>query len=157
MSFPVELLRPEDSAICFFVAAFGGRQDLHYLRLAGLKDVIAIDNDSEKLHALIPQYPKDWTFSDDDGFAAIRDIAAKIASPAVAADVITLDPWTGDMTQRVIDHLPVLSRLAKRVLVVGVGVEQEKAARAALAGRDWPIIETRPRSALASWVVARRA
>lgn len=129
MTFPVHLLRKEDTVLCLFCAAFGGRQDAAFLRDAGLKRVRCVDRDVVKIQEMAPLYP-DFSFATDDVFEMLWGVKEPV-DEFRRWDVITADPWTGNMDERLRGFLPALLAMTKRVLILGCGVgEVEKTAKA---------------------------
>lgn len=118
MSFPVHLLRPTDTALCLFVAAFGGVQDVAFLRDAGVKKALAIDIDAQKVHAMRPLYPLEWTFLVADVYSWLQD---RLNRNDCTYDLVTSDPWSGDADHIMRYFLPELIALTRRVLIYGVG------------------------------------
>lgn len=111
--FPVHLLEGSGTALVLFAAAFGGENDAAHIWDAGL-DGTCVDVDSAALFAMTGAYPG-WTFAPADAF----DYARAAAAAGKAWDVVTLDPFTGDTMDRVIESLPVFCALARNLVVAG--------------------------------------
>jgi len=111
-NFPIELLKPEYSAICFFSAAFGGENDVKYLHEAGMKDVFLIDNDLEKLKAVAEKFGYEF------GHMNAFDLIEFDATPDT--DIIICDQWTNhdDLINRV--YFDNLLAAAQRYLIIGI-------------------------------------
>ena len=119
MTFPAELLRKDDTALCLFCAAFGGRQDAVFLRDAGLRDVTCVDIDGEKLNAMKPSFPTSWEWRQSDAFAVIDEAVTQW-------DVVTVDAWS-NLEDQVLSRFDKLLSMTKRVLVVGVSMPRLEA------------------------------
>lgn len=149
MSFPKELLRETDEALCLFSAWYGGQQDAKFLRDAGLASVTCVDNDKKKLEAMKPAYPATWKFVEEDAFVAITR-----SSPG-GFDVVTADPWSGDLDVQVRAWLPRLVAITRRVLILGCGTPWTLDTETALLAMGLaPRIIKRTESAV--WVVVER-
>lgn len=113
--FPTYLLEECDSALVLFCAAFGGIQDALFIRDAKLTNVVCVDNDPVALSRMMPSYPKEWLFWEQDAFAYMAKWAL-----LVEYDIVTLDPFTGDTMNRVLDkYLGVACKLATKYVVCG--------------------------------------
>ena len=110
--FPIELLSPDQSAICFFCAAFGGENDVKYLHEAGMKDVFLIDIDREKIKEVSYKYGYDFIGRDafeviDSGFFS-------------QVDLIICDQWTNMDEQVNETYFDKFKSLAKKFLIIGI-------------------------------------
>lgn len=154
MTFPVHLLRPDDVTLCLFCAAFGGRQDAAYLRDAGVKSVLCIDNDAEKLAAMRPLYPRTWVFEADDAFGLLDDLTSQ-----ERFDVVTADPWSGTMQAEVTKRIPKLLAITRRVLILGCtrdGWDTTRQALETAGAAKWQSFLRNPQNG-AVWVAVERA
>lgn len=114
-SFPCDTLKESDSAICFFAAAFLGKQDAIHMAMAGIKNVVCVDTNVEKLEEMrAGPYAglSGWTFRSDDAFIAAADLGI--------ADVVSCDPFTGTTMRYVITKMAVFAALARKWLILGV-------------------------------------
>lgn len=146
VNFPTDVLRPSDATLSLFVAAFGGRQDCAHLRDAGVLAAMCVDNDREKLDAMRGRYPESWTFVCGDGFEFIDNARGKW-------DVLTLDPWGGEMQGFVRERLPKLLAMTRRTLILGVALPSLAEALVALARLGRRDLRVIVRSENAVWVV----
>lgn len=153
MTFPVELLRPSDTAMCLFVAAFGGAQDLRYVRDAGVVDAICIDTDGEKLAAMKPDYPASYVFHRGDAYQMVLRMARR--DYRRWPDVVTADPWSGDADVMMRTVLLPLTMIARRALILGCGnAERAETIRALrILGYQPRVID---RTGLACWIVVEK-
>jgi hypothetical protein len=110
-AFPRDRLRPDDSALVLFCAAFGGAQDAAHLREAGLVNVECWDLDGDKLAAMLLKYPKPWMFFEGDAFKHIDETTKR------QWDVVTCDQFTNHDAD-VLKRMPKLLKMARRLLVI---------------------------------------
>lgn len=113
--FPVHALEGCETALVVFAAAFGGAQDAAHIRDAGMW-ALCVDSDSHAMDEMRMDYPYDWSFFRGDAFAWL-DYNLKRGD---VYDVVTLDPFTGDLMDRTIEALPDWCRLARKTVIVGV-------------------------------------
>lgn len=112
--FPSDVLVGCDTALVIFCAAFGGKQDAHWIAEAGLT-ATCVDEDGKKMDEMWRAFPEHWEFVTADAyeFAAHSDRQW---------DVVTLDPFTHDF-ERCADCIEMWCRLARRAVVIGTGNE----------------------------------
>lgn len=115
--FPVDVLEGCETALVLFAAAFGGAQDAAFIRDAGLR-AVCVDTNDDALAAMTSDYPPDWHFATADAFSFC---GWPIGEPW---DVVTLDPFCGDMMDRTIDHLPDFCKLARKAVICGTDGRQ---------------------------------
>jgi hypothetical protein len=147
VTFPTELLRPTDSALCPFCAGFGGQQDVAHV-YGKVEFVKGVDLDAEKLEAMRVTYPR--------AHFMVYDAFEYVCAPwALAEDVVTVDAWTGTADIRVRAMLLPLLRIAKRVLILGCGIgEQDETIRTLRAlGHEPRVVE---RTEIAVWLVVTK-
>lgn len=150
MTFPVELLRKDDTALCLFSAHWGGLQDAAFLRDASLARVLCIDTNERKLNAMVKHYPESWGFSAIDAFKFI-DAADG------SWDVVTTDCWSGDADVKLRGYLPKLLAMTKRVLIVGCGTPWAQDSMHVLRELGGARkIEMRVRTEVAVWIVVTK-
>jgi hypothetical protein len=110
-SYPTDLLTGCENACVLFCAAFLGKQDCFWVAQAGIVGT-GVDTDAEKLADMRLLYPKSWTFVASDAFRFALDTPVRY-------DLVSLDPYTGDMDVKVAAHLNIFCGIAKKVVIVG--------------------------------------
>lgn len=113
-TFPVDLCTGARDACCFFAGAFLGRNDAAYLHTAGITDVACVDTDEAKLIEMHEIYPPTWKWLARDAY----EVARETQDSRRKADVVTVDPWTGDIG-RALWALPLWLAVTERVLIIG--------------------------------------
>src|SRR5688572_9983443 len=114
LEFPKHLLYPGQSALCLFCAAFNGRNDVQHLKAAGLRDVILIDNDQDKLEELAA-----WTNYPAYNVDAFEMIELYY-SEGQHFDLVICDQWTGMEQQIHGDYIEKLVAITKCHLIMGI-------------------------------------
>jgi O-antigen/teichoic acid export membrane protein len=114
-SFPTSAIEGATSAACFFAGAFHGRNDAIFLEGAGVRDVLCVDVDAEKLGAMRQIYPAGWRFLVGDAYAAAEDLRSR----GERVDVVVADAWQSD-AERALDALPLWLAIARRRVLVTV-------------------------------------
>jgi len=94
-NFPVGLFHPQDTALCSSRRA--AANDVQFVREAGLKTVVCIDTDREKVALMRPKYPAEWTFLVEDAFEYMDRELPRGAN----YDIVMADPWTGLMDDKI--------------------------------------------------------
>lgn len=115
-TFPEQYLKDTDRVLSLFCAYFGGKQDIIYIKKAGIKDCIMIDHNEEKLTAM--DYPE-YTSILGDCFEYID----KYINEGKEFDVVISDQWTNQMVIINKNYLDKLKRITKRILIVGCSQE----------------------------------
>ena len=108
--FPTWVLDDCKRALILFAAGFHGKQDAFWIAEAGIR-ATCVDTDVKRLREMIPLYPKTWTFRNMDAYEYARTCAP-------GYDLVTLDPWSGQM-QDVADALPLWCKAAGKTVVLG--------------------------------------
>ncbi len=111
--YPSSILEGCESALVLFAAGFLGRQDCVAVADAGLT-ATCVDNDHARLGAMVLAYPERWEYVHGDAFAYARMTRRQW-------DVVSLDPFTNQF-QRCADELELWCSLARRFVVLGVGI-----------------------------------
>lgn len=150
--FPTDLVRAEDRCLVLFAAAFGGVQDAVPLRDAGVREATCVDIDKEKLDAMRPSFPESWRFVQGDAF--------EVVFRGWEHDVVSADPWSGDLEERVWRELvPALLKTKARLLVFGVTSPNFVFALRTLAENEVNYFDLRKRSDFQGgcwWIVVPR-
>jgi hypothetical protein len=114
--YPADLLPDGGTGLSLFAAAYLGSNDsVHFAR----KNITTtcVDADREKLDLMAALYPEEWRFVATDAWA--------FAEQAVAAgdswDVVSVDTFTGDASNRSVKMLDLWCGLARKLVTVTVG------------------------------------
>lgn len=145
--YPADGLPEGGTGLCLFAAAYLGWNDaIHMAR----KDMAAtcVDIDQERLAEMASLYPADWVFACSDAWT----FAAAAADRGDQWDVVSVDTYTGDATDRSLRSLELWCSIA------GVMVTATLPARLGCGWcpEGWRV-SLYPRSELANWLVLRRA
>lgn len=145
--YPADLLPEGGTALALFAAAYLGWNDaIHFAR----KDMVGtcVDRDRERLAEMAMVYPADWVFFVGDAW----EFAEQAADRGDQWDVVSVDTFTGDATDRSVRSLELWCELAREMLTATVPAD--------LVCHGCPDgwrLSFFPRSTLASWLVLRRA
>jgi hypothetical protein len=111
--FPAQLLEGCESALGLFAAGFFGINDCIHFARAGLT-AVCVDTNADKLLQMSTIYPVGWAFYVEDAWV----FAERAAAGGRKWDIVTVDCWFDDDTQRVWDSLDLwLSVTAKAALI----------------------------------------
>jgi len=113
--FPVEILKPEFTALSLFSAAFAGEQDVKYLHESGIKKVELVDNDRSKLDVLGSKFPT-YVCNCEDAFKII-DLCC---TSNIRYDIVISDHWTSDDNKINDWYLDRLKQIAMKYLILGI-------------------------------------
>lgn len=142
--YPADMLTEGSTGLCLFAAAFLGVNDAIHMARKDMR-VTCVDTDESRLREMHDLYPEDWSFRVMDAWW----YAWTYPSPG-AYDVVSVDTFTGDATNRSLETLGLWCRLARRAVTVTVAHGQDyvtpKGWRSSLFSRS-------PR---ADWLVLRR-
>jgi hypothetical protein len=144
--YPADLLPEGGTALALFAAAFLGHNDaIHFAR----KDLIAtcVDIDVERLHEMETLYPSEWMFVDADAWN-LADTARELE---LSWDVVSVDTFTGEATDRSLASLDLWCSLARQMVTATI-----------VNGQEYDVPEgwrahLHPRSSEVSWLVLQRA
>ncbi len=104
-AYPVHLLREGDTALCLFAAAFLGINDsIHMVR--NDIETTCVDRDGDRLNQMADLYPSHWTFDQADAW----EFAENAAELGETWDVVSVDSYTGDATDRSLSTLGLWCR-----------------------------------------------
>lgn len=143
--YPADALPEGGTALALFAAAYQGHNDaIHFAR----KDMTAtcVDINGPSLAKMSELYPSSWEFFVYDAWAFAEDAAER----GRFWDVVSVDTYTGDATDRSLETLPLWCAIADVLVTATIPT-----------GRGWAKPHgwhgsLFPRSALASWLVLRR-
>jgi len=149
--YPVPMLRGAESALVLFAAAFLGHNDaIHFAQQSGLR-ATCVDTDAERLEEMRALYAKcpGWEFVEADAWT----YAEAARREDVTFDVVSLDPFTGDAMERVLQSLELWTALANDVVIVGTdaGIPDD------LIPYGWVSWGYVNRSAGAEWLILARS
>jgi hypothetical protein len=128
-AYPVHLLNYGETGLCLFAAAFLGKNDAIHMARMGMR-VTCVDTDAAKLGSMERHYPADWTFIVGDAWDVAENAlllcrdAGGFDSPTPMYDVVSVDTFTGDATDRSIETLDLWCSLAHRLVTATVGKGQ---------------------------------
>lgn len=142
--FPVDVLEGASSGLILFAAAFLGVNDAIHFALAGVRDVTLIDVDGARLDEMVGLYrDPSWYFLERDAWEFASDAHEK----GLAWDVVVVDTFLGDATDRSLADLEHWTRIANRAVVattVGLYADVPRGwygrLRRRTAGADWLVL-----------------
>lgn len=144
--YPADLLPEGGTALALFAAAFLGHNDaIHFAR----KDMTAtcVDIDPVRLQEMGRLYPESWFFIDGDAWTWAHDFVEMGSQ----WDVVSVDTFTGEATDRSLASLPLWCALARQMVTATI-----------VNGQDYTVPDgwrshLHPRSSEVSWLVLQRA
>jgi hypothetical protein len=143
--YPSFLLPTEGTALSLFAAGFWGWNDGIHLIRAGLT-IDFVDTDKDKLFEMAALMPEGHTFHVEDAF----EFAERAAMEGRDWDVVTVDPFMGDMAERVWDSLYLWLTIARQMVTVTVKTDTK------LNAPDGWTTSFFPRNHRVAWMVMRR-
>ncbi len=115
--FPSEVIKGCESAASFFCAAFEGYNDVVHIHRRGLKELVLVDLDNEKLEAMAKIYRGDEvSLRSGDAF----EIAREWRLEGRKFDIVITDPWSNIMQRTAIADLPLFAGLARKYYLTGL-------------------------------------
>lgn len=121
--YPGYLLPRSGTALSLFAAGYYGWNDcIHFLRHNMTCD--CVDVDGARLDAMRTVYPESWTFTVADAWG----FAAESAATGSTWDVVSVDTFLGDATERSIASLGLWTTLARQLVTMTVPLGAEVAA-----------------------------
>jgi hypothetical protein len=115
--YPTHVLEGCETGLVLFAAAFLGHNDAIHFAEAGIR-TLCVDVDEERLREMEQLYPADWGFHANDAWEFARAVEGY-----PVADVVSADPFTGDMMARVLSSLELWCSLARKAVVVGITLD----------------------------------
>ena len=144
-SYPGYLLKRGGTALSLFAAGYWGWNDcIHFLRHNMACD--CVDINAKKLEEMRGLYPETWTFTTADAWSFAKEAAIQ----GRTWDVVSIDTFLGDATQRSIDSLAMWSMLADQMVTVTVPLKAD-----IKPPPGWTSFMF-PRSPRAAWMVLQR-
>jgi len=139
------MLPEHGTGLCLFAAAFEGVNDAVHMARREMH-VTCVDRDSDRLDRMSRLYPDNWHWYPMDAW----DFAEQARRDGWTWDIVSVDTYTGDATDRSLATLELWCALATKAVTVTVGHHQRYQTPA-----GWrPSLF--PRSPLADWLVLRR-
>jgi hypothetical protein len=142
--YPADMLPEGGTGLCLFAAAFLGHNDAIHFARAEMK-ATCVDVDEPRLREMCALYPDDWSFRLMDAWQYAETYPVR-----EAYDVVSVDTFTGDATDRSLQSLELWCSLATKAVTVTIAHGQDYTTPT-----GW-----RPslfqRSAIADWLVLRR-
>jgi hypothetical protein len=115
--YPAASLEGCETGLVLFAAAYMGHNDAIHFAEAGIPTV-CVDTDGERLEYMQQLYAKcpGWSFVEMDAWIYARGCGAL----ETTFDVVSLDPFSGDCMQHVLEDVELWASLANRVLILGI-------------------------------------
>ena len=143
--YPAYLLDGVETGLALFAAAYLGHNDsIHFAR----NDLVGtcVDTDRERLVQMSDLYPDDWRFYNEDAW----DFAYQARIRGERWDVVSVDTFTGDATDRSVRTIELWCSLARKAVTMTLA-----------RGMDYQIprgfaASLMPRSERADWLVLVR-
>jgi len=108
--FPSYIFENSKSGICFFAAAFFGKNDVIYLYEYGIKDVCLVDLDEARLNIMKLIYPKTWSIEVADAFKHAKNVNRLY-------DLVLCDPWTGGINKVFFDNFDSFINITNKYFI----------------------------------------
>jgi extradiol dioxygenase family protein len=117
--YPTELLEGAETALCMFSAAFlGHNAEIHFAE-AGIKTT-CVDIDGPRLDEMKQLYPDDWQFVLEDAW----QFAERAASVDVKWDIVSVDTFRGNATERSLTTLELWCSIANKAVLATLEIGQ---------------------------------
>jgi hypothetical protein len=143
--YPSFLLPTEGTALALFGAGFWGWNDSIHLIRAGLT-VDIVDTDKDKLYEMATLMPEGHAFHVDDAW----DFTERAAREGREWDVVSVDPFMGDMAERVWETFYLWLTVARQMVTLTVRADTR------LQVPDGWTQSFFPRNSRVAWMVMRR-
>jgi hypothetical protein len=144
--YPSFVLRHGDTGLCLFAAAFLGINDAIHMARQEMS-VTCVDINKERLMEMSALYEKcEWSWHVDDAW----EFAGAMRAEGAEWDVVSVDTFTGNATDRALQDLDLWCSLARRAVTATVCPGSEYVVPA---GWESGVLE---RSEIASWLVLTR-
>jgi hypothetical protein len=117
--YPTYLLEDAESGLCLFSAAFMGHNEAIHFALENVQTT-CVDIDQEKLHAMAALYPDDWEFVVRDAW----EFAAAAYAVGMTWDVVSVDTFRGNATERSLADLNAWCLIANRTVIATLELGQ---------------------------------
>ena len=140
--YPAYLLPEHGTALALFSAAYLGHNDVIHFARAEMHTT-CVDIDAQRLDAMAEVYPYDWDF-------VVSDAWEYAEQAEETWDVVSVDTFTGDATDRSLQTLDLWCSLAEKLVTATIADGQTYQAP------DGWKADVFPRSDRASWLVLTR-
>lgn len=110
--YPTYLLENAETGLCLFSAAFMGHNEAIHFALEDVQTT-CVDIDSEKLERLADLYPEEWRFICRDAW----EYAQSHAASGDRWDVVSVDTFRGNATERSLESLELWCSLANHAVI----------------------------------------
>lgn len=118
--YPTYLLENAVTGLCLFSAAFMGHNEAIHFALEEV-ETTCVDIDQEKLHVMTDLYPEDWNFVCCDAW----DFAEAAAEKGTRWDVVSVDTFRGNATERSLTTLDLWCSIAEKAVIATLEDGQE--------------------------------
>lgn len=146
--YPAWLLPHGGTGLILFAAAYLGHNDaIHFAR--NDMTCTCVDTNEERLDEMADVYPTDWDFVVADAW----EYAQQAAAEGQRWDVVSVDTFTGDATDRSLETLDLWCSLANHAVTATIPTKIKD--RVVLDGFTGTV-DFFPRSELAAWLVLTR-
>jgi len=142
--YPAYLLDSAETGLCLFAAGFLGINDAIHMARNDL-NVTCVDTDAYKLEQMANLYPVWWEFHTADAW----DYAKAAEGRHQKWDVVSIDTFLGDATQKSLSTLDLWCAIAERAVTATIGTQIPETP-------DGWKAERFPRSFRADWLVLNR-
>lgn len=120
--YPANLLPQGGTALALFAAGFHGWNDVVHMARKEMQ-VTCVDVDSDKLWQMAHIYPDGWEFRVDDAWGWAHECVIRNTT----YDVVSVDPFFDDSTQKVWDSIDLWTSIARQLVTLTVYRDTELA------------------------------
>jgi hypothetical protein len=110
--YPTYLLEGAETGVCLFSAAFLGHNEAIHFALEEIQTT-CVDVDQEKLSVMASMYPESWEFVCRDAW----EFADAAASVGMTWDVVSVDTFRGNATERSLSDLSPWCAIANKAVI----------------------------------------
>lgn len=142
--YPADMLPEGGTGLCLFAAAFQGVNDAVHMARHDMH-VTCVDCDTKRLDQMSSLYPTNWHWYPMDAW----QFAEQARRDGWQWDVVSVDTYTGDATDRSLASLELWCSLATKAVTATIGGRQDY-----IAPDGWRT-SLFQRSPLADWLVLR--
>jgi hypothetical protein len=119
----IALISEYTTAICFFCAAFYGRNDVIFLHDGGIRSISLVDVEKEKLEVMTSIYPTVTESFCEDAF----EVAKRLRASGRRFDVVVTDPFTNLCSRTLVESFDDFEALTEKIWLCAVnGIELEE-------------------------------
>jgi len=117
--YPTYLLEGAETGLCLFSAAFLGHNEAIHFVLENVQTT-CVDIDQHKLDTMAELYPETWYFICRDAWEFADDAAIK----GMSWDVVSVDTFRGNATERSLATLELWCAIAKQAVIATLELGQ---------------------------------